>query len=107
MALCTVYEISSSVVFSSTFADGILSELESWKTLSKTGADIEERRQGSVFSRAIESVVQEIKALDSTTLDELEDSAHSILGLVDDLWRLEEYQYPEDRMNQFLTVTSN
>lgn len=36
----------------------------------------------------------------------MEDSANAVLGLIDDLWKLEDYKYPQDRMDRLLNISS-
>lgn len=82
-------------------------ELQNWKNVSKNSQDSEERRRANAFARAIEPIVQEIKALESVRLREMEESANAILGCIDDLWKLDDYHYPQDRMDRLLGLSSN
>jgi hypothetical protein len=43
--------------------------------------------------------------MDTVRLSELEDSANTILGLIDDLWKLDDYKYPQDRMDRLLNLS--
>ncbi|KAI9564905.1 hypothetical protein GHT06_008646 [Daphnia sinensis] len=89
------------------FADKMEIELQNWKNISKNCQEVEERRQANACIRAIEPIVHEIRALETLRLREMEDSANSILGCVDDLWKLDGYKYPQDRMNHLLGISSS
>jgi hypothetical protein len=89
------------------FLDNVDAELQNWKNISKNSQEIEERRRANTFIRAIEPIVEEIKALETFRLREIEDSANSILGCIDDLWKLDDYKYPQDQMDRLLTISSN
>ena len=80
------------------------SELEHWRTAYNKSNDSEDRRRAKSFANALEPIIQELNHLDGIRLSELEDSVNSILGLIDDLWRLDDYKYPKDRMERFLSV---
>lgn len=86
--------------------DNVDAELQKWKNISKNSQEMEERRRANTFIRAIEPIVEEIKALESFRLREMEDSANSILGCIDDLWKLEDYKYPQDQMDHLLNISS-
>lgn len=73
----------------------------------KTSQGSEERKKANAFIRAIEPITQELGSLDSVRLSEIEDSANTILGYIDDLWKLEDYTYPQERMDHLLSLTSN
>ena len=81
-------------------------ELQHWKTVSKNSKEPEERRRANAFIRSVEPVVQEIAALETVRLREMEDSANSILGCLDDLWKLDDYHFPQDRMDRLLGISS-
>lgn len=81
-------------------------ELQNWKNISKNCQEVEERRRANAFIRAIEPVVHEVRALETLRLREMEDSANSILGCIDDLWKLDGYKYPQDRMDHLLGISS-
>lgn len=73
----------------------------------KTSQDSGERKRANAFVGAIEPVIQELVSLDSVRLSEMEDSANTVLGYIDDLWKLEEYTYPQDRMDRLLSLSGN
>lgn len=73
----------------------------------KTSQGSEERKKANAFIRAIEPITQELGSLDSVRLSEMEDSANTILGYIDDLWKLEDYTYPQERMDRLLGLSSN
>lgn len=98
------FEISQTHTF--TLLDNVDAELQNWKNISKNSQEMEERRRANTFIRAIEPIVEEIKALESFRLREMEDSANSILGCIDDLWKLEDYKYPQDQMDHLLNISS-
>lgn len=75
--------------------------------MSKTTRDSEERRKANAFIRAMEPIMHELKILELAHLDELEDSANTILGCIDDLWKLDDYHYPQERMESLLNMSSN
>lgn len=81
-------------------------ELQNWKNISKNCQEAEERRQANAFIRAIEPVGEELRALETLRLREMEDSANSILGCIDDLWKLDDYKYPQDQMDRLLGISS-
>ena len=81
-------------------------ELQHWKTVSKNSKEPEERRRANAFIRSVEPIVQEITALETVRLREMEDSANSILGCLDDLWKLDDYHFPQDRMDRLLGISS-
>lgn len=60
----------------------------------------------NAFIRAIEPIVQEIGNLETMKLREVEDAANSILGCIDDLWKLDDYQYPQNEMDRLLGLSS-
>ena len=81
-------------------------ELQNWKNLIKSSQEEDERRKAKYFIRGIESIAQELDALDNVRLVEMEDSGTVVLGLIDDLWKLEDYQFPQDRMERLLNLSS-
>ena len=88
------------------FPDNVNAELQNWKNVSKNSKETEERRRANTFIRAIEPIVEEIKALETFRLKDMEDSANSILGCIDDLWKLDDYKYPQDQMERLLDTSS-
>lgn len=97
--LCLVRAVQHSLA-------NVESELESWKSLIKISQHSEERKEANAFVHAIEPIVQELGSLDSVRLSEMEDSANAILGYLDDLWKLEDFTYPQDRMDRLLSLSS-
>ncbi len=81
-------------------------ELQHWKTVAKNCKEPDERRRANAFARAIEPIFQEISALETVRLREIEDSANSVLGCIDDLWKLDDYHFPQDRMDRLLGFSS-
>ena len=83
------------------------SELVHWRSTYENASQPEERREAKAFTNALEPLIQELNHLDSVRLSELEDATNSILGLIDDLWRLDDYKYPQERMERFLSVAGD
>lgn len=88
------------------FPDGVDAELQNWKNISKNCHEADERRRANAFIRAIEPIVQEMNSLETVRLREMEDSANGILGCIDDLWKLDNYHYPQDEMDRLLGISS-
>ena len=89
------------------FSGTATSELDHWNNLAKSSNELYERKKAAAFARALQPIVKEIDHMESVRLGELEDSANSILGLIDDLWKLDGYKYPQDRMDRLLNICSN
>ncbi len=102
-----IKEHSVHTYFTVIVLEEISSELESWKNVSNATRDSEERRKANAFIRALEPIIHELKTLELVHLDELEDSANTILGCIDDLWKLDDYHYPQERMESLLNMSSN
>ena len=83
------------------------SELEYWRNAYSNANQPEDRQKAKAFANALEPLIQELNHLNGVRLSELEDATNSILGLIDDLWRSDDYKYPQDRMERFLSVAGN
>lgn len=81
------------------------SELQYWNQIAKKSNELYERKRASAFAQALGPIAKELENMDSVRLSELEDSANTILGLIDDLWKLDDYQYPQDRMERLLNIS--
>ena len=73
--------------------------------MARTSTELYERKRAAAFAKALEPIVKELQHMDTVRLSELEDSANTILGLIDDLWKLDDYKYPQDRMDRLLNLS--
>ena len=73
--------------------------------MARTSTELYERKRAAAFGKALEPIVKELQHMDTVRLSELEDSANTILGLIDDLWKLDDYKYPQDRMDRLLNLS--
>lgn len=87
--------------------ENIHNELQYWLNISKTSYIPDERDNAVAFASALKAIVKELNSLDSIRLIELQDSANNILGLIDDLWKLDEHEYPQYRMDNVLNDAGN
>ncbi|XP_022829187.1 cytoplasmic dynein 2 heavy chain 1 [Spodoptera litura] len=83
----------------------IQDELEYWKTVAqKRDASKKEKDAASNFCELFEDIVEEIRTINSSPMEEIRESAENIGGILDDIWRITTSPYSQDRMVHIFDV---
>uniref|UniRef100_A0A2A4JRE1 Dynein heavy chain, cytoplasmic n=1 Tax=Heliothis virescens TaxID=7102 RepID=A0A2A4JRE1_HELVI len=77
----------------------IQDELEFWRTVGqKRDASKKEKEASFNFCELFEDVLEEIRTIHSSSMEEIRESAENIGGILDDIWRISTSPYSQDRM---------
>ncbi|XP_047023303.1 cytoplasmic dynein 2 heavy chain 1 [Helicoverpa zea] len=77
----------------------IQDELEYWRTVGqKRDATKKEKEASSNFCELFEDVLEEIRTIHSSSMEEIRESAENIGGILDDIWRISTSLYSQERM---------
>ncbi|CAB3224981.1 unnamed protein product [Arctia plantaginis] len=74
-------------------------ELKYWRTIGdKNDSNKKEQEAASTFCELFEDVIEEIRMIQSSTIDEVRESVENIGGILDDVWRFTTLPFKQDRM---------
>ncbi|KAJ8726929.1 hypothetical protein PYW08_015326 [Mythimna loreyi] len=77
----------------------IQDEMDYWKTLErKRDSSKKEKEAASTFCELFGDVLEELRTIHSSPMDEVRESAENIGGILDDIWRITSSPYAQDRM---------
>ncbi|XP_034239710.1 cytoplasmic dynein 2 heavy chain 1 [Thrips palmi] len=80
-------------------------ELQYWASLAKSSPKGKESMKASAFLSMLQPLVQDLQSSDSlTSFEESLETAHNAL---DDIWKLDEFRYPQKRMENLMEVIGN
>ncbi|XP_050677033.1 cytoplasmic dynein 2 heavy chain 1-like [Leptidea sinapis] len=80
-------------------------EVEYWRTLSEV-QDVNkiDREAAASFCALFEEICDEIRSAQSSSMQEVRDSAENIAGILDDVWRYTPVSFSQDRMAHMFDV---
>ncbi|XP_069679211.1 cytoplasmic dynein 2 heavy chain 1 isoform X2 [Periplaneta americana] len=82
-------------------------EMQFWSNVANSIGRRDEKEKGTAFWYALEPLAKDFRSLDSLFLadvDEILETAHNSL---DDLWKLDDFIYPQQRMEHLMDVIGN
>ncbi|KAI5737300.1 hypothetical protein M8J76_012015 [Diaphorina citri] len=78
-----------------------------WKKLAQVSAKKKERDRGNVFANLFEPMVSLCRSSKTKPLQDLDEVLETLYNLLDDLWKVEDYQYPQERMSHLMDLIGN
>uniref|UniRef100_A0A8D8QIW2 Cytoplasmic dynein 2 heavy chain 1 n=2 Tax=Cacopsylla melanoneura TaxID=428564 RepID=A0A8D8QIW2_9HEMI len=78
-----------------------------WKKLAQVGTKKKERDRGEVFANFFEPMVTLSRSSKTKPLQDLDDVLETMYNFLDDLWKMEDYEYPQDRMSHLMELLGN
>ncbi|KAK3929891.1 Cytoplasmic dynein 2 heavy chain 1 [Frankliniella fusca] len=80
-------------------------ELNYWATMAKSSGRGKDSAKASAFLNALQPLVHDLKSAD--TLTSLEESLETAHNALDDIWKLDEFRYPQKRMENLMEIIGN
>ncbi|XP_047109239.1 cytoplasmic dynein 2 heavy chain 1 [Schistocerca piceifrons] len=82
-------------------------EAHYWSYMANNATNNKLQEKCVAFFKSLEPLAKEFSMLDSLPLQDGEDVTESAFNILDDLWKLDDYQYPQTRMEHLFCVTGN
>ncbi|XP_068082912.1 cytoplasmic dynein 2 heavy chain 1 [Anabrus simplex] len=82
-------------------------EVSYWSTMANSTTRRDQRERSTAFYNALEPLGKDFSTLDSIALPDVDDVIETAHNSLDDLWKLEDFPYPQARMDHLLMVTGN
>ncbi|XP_063237932.1 cytoplasmic dynein 2 heavy chain 1 [Bacillus rossius redtenbacheri] len=82
-------------------------EVQFWSNIANTTRRKDEREMGKLFYNALEPLSKEFSTLESLPLSDVDRVLEAADSVLDDLWKLDEYPYPQHRMEHLMDVIGN
>ncbi|PSN45387.1 Cytoplasmic dynein 2 heavy chain 1 [Blattella germanica] len=82
-------------------------EMQFWSNVANSDGRKDEKEKGTAFWYALEPLAKDFRSLDSLfigDIDEILETAHNVL---DDLWKLDDFTYPQHRMEHLMDIIGN
>ncbi|GLH06947.1 Cytoplasmic dynein 2 heavy chain 1, partial [Gryllus bimaculatus] len=78
-----------------------------WASVANSTSRRDLRDRSTAFWNALEPLGKDFSTLNSLSLIDIDDVLETAHNSLDDLWKLDEYPYPQPRMEHLLTITGN
>ena len=82
-------------------------ETQYWADLANSAKKKEERDKASAFWTALQPMAKEFDNLDSLQLGDVEDVLEACYEVLDEVWKMEDYVYPQQRMIHLMDVIAH
>ena len=82
-------------------------ETQYWADLANSSKKKEERDRASSFWNALQPMAKEFDNIESLQLADVEDVLEACYEVVDEVWKMEDYVYPQQRMIHLMDVIAH
>ena len=82
-------------------------ETQYWADVANSGKKKEERDKASSFWNTLEPISNDFQNLNQMQLQDAEDVLETCQNALDDLWKLDDWVYPQKRMMHLMDIIAN
>ena len=82
-------------------------ETQYWADTANSARKREERERASAFWDTLEPMAKDFDNIESMQLSDVEDVLETCHNVLDDLWKLEDYIYPQQRMTHLMNIIAH
>ncbi|TRY75069.1 hypothetical protein TCAL_08574 [Tigriopus californicus] len=84
-----------------------MDETQYWADVANSAQKKEERKKATEFWQALEPMSDEFSKIGTMQLQDAEDVLETCYNCLDDLWRLDDWIYPQQRMVHLMNIIAN
>ncbi|PNF38598.1 hypothetical protein B7P43_G03947, partial [Cryptotermes secundus] len=82
-------------------------EMQFWSNVANSVGRKDEKEKATAFWYALEPLVKDFRSLDSIFLADVDEILETTHNTLDDLWKLDDFIYPQQRMEHLMDVIGN